>query len=165
MTDTYSETRGQYEAMVLSGVETTTDTVTPLPITNGYLAVVMTGHTYPVSLTIVANANCVDQTMITIPEACIVVGAYYTHATAGNDASAVTLDLTKDTGTNAPGAGSTLLQSTFNCKGTANTVQTGSLVSSSTTRSLAAGDRIGLNFTGTVTTLAGVNVTVLLRKL
>lgn len=98
---------------------------------------------------------------------CKVIGVSYVHATAGTDAGAVNVQLTKDSGTNAPGAGTDLLTNNsnagFNCKGTANTVQTGALVTADATLTLAAGDRLSLDFAGTTTALAGVLVSVRLQ--
>lgn len=115
------------------------------------------------------NADCIDQNIFIADAAYLVTGVQYTHATAGNDAGSVNVQLTKDTSTDAPGAGTDLLTNNsnagFNCKGTANTVQTGTLVTAEATRTLAAGDRLSLDFAGTVTALAGVTVTVTLRKL
>lgn len=87
------------------------------------------------------------------------------HETAGTDAGAVTLDLTKDTGTNAPGAGSSVFTSgTFNLKGTANTVVV-KLADPGGVAVLARGDRLGLKDTGTLTSVAGLQVSVVVRWL
>jgi len=114
------------------------------------------------------NALCIDQAIFIAPFACVVSEVYYTHATAGDHASAVNVQLTRDTATAAPGAGTDLLTNNtnagFDCKGTANTVQTGTLVTAEATRTLAAGDRLSLDFAGNVQTLAGVVLTVVLRQ-
>ena len=114
------------------------------------------------------SALCIDQAIFIAPFACVVSEVYYTHATASNDGNPVNVQLTRDTATAAPGAGTDLLTNNtnagFDCKGTINTVQTGVLVTAEATRTLAAGDRISLDFAGTVATLAGVVVTVVLRQ-
>lgn len=124
--------------------------------------------THHVSVCCPLNSQCVDQSFFVADGTYLVTGVSYVHATAGSDASAVNLQITKDTSTNAPGAGTDLLTNNtnagFNCKGTANTVQAGTLVSSEATRTLAAGDRLSLDFAGTITALAGVVVTVSLRR-
>ena len=84
---------------------------------------------------------------------------------AGTDAGAVTLDIEKLTGTQAPGAGVTILGSTFDMKGTINTVvqkQGGDL---SANRQLLQGERLCIKFTGTRTALAGVQVTLYCKYL
>lgn len=101
--------------------------------------------------------------------ACLVIGATEVHQTAGTDGSAVTLQIEKLTGTQAPDAGTVLLTSAFNLKGTANTVQTGTTVTSSDaslrnlTTFLAVGDRLCLKDVGTLTAVA--NVTVVIKLL
>jgi hypothetical protein len=79
------------------------------------------------------------------------------------------MQVTKDDSTDAPGAGNNLLTNNtnagFDMKGTANTMQTGTLTATSADLRLAAGDRLSVDFAGTVTTLAGVVVTVVLRPL
>ena len=122
-----------------------------------------------ISVSLPLNTQCVDQAFFVANRSYIISGISYNHATAGNDAGAVNLQVTKDSGTQAPGAGTDLLTNNtnagFNCKGTANTVQNGALVSNVSTLTLAAGDRLSLDFAGTVTTLAGVTVTVSLRRI
>lgn len=124
--------------------------------------------THNISVQCPINSLCVDQAFFVADGSYLVTGVSCIHSTAGSDASAVNLQITKDTSTNAPGAGTDLLTDNsnagFNCKATANTVQTGTLVSSEATRTLAAGDRLSLDFAGTVTALAGVVVTVSLRR-
>lgn len=98
-----------------------------------------------------------------------VVAVREVHSTAGSDASAVNVQLVKDTGTNAPGAGTDLLTNNtnagFDCKGTANTVQSGALTGTVASLQLAAGDRLSLDYAGTLTALAGVVVTVELKPI
>ena len=85
------------------------------------------------------------------------------HATAGSDAGAVTLDIERLTGTTAPGSGDSILSSTFDLKGTANTVveQSGSDMTSYST--LKQGHRLALVLTGTPTAVDSVCVTLYCR--
>jgi hypothetical protein len=86
------------------------------------------------------------------------------HGVAAGGAS--TLQVTKDTGTTAPGAGTDLLQSTgFNLNATANTVQTGTLTATTADLQLAAGDRLSLDFANTIQSTAGLVVTVSLKPI
>lgn len=114
------------------------------------------------------NADCVDQSFFIADRAYKVKAIYEIHATAGNDAGAVNVQVTKDTGTDAPGAGTDLLTNNtnagFNMKGTANTLQTGTLTATAASLLLAAGDRLSVDFAGVVTTLAGVSVQVVLEQ-
>lgn len=95
------------------------------------------------------------------PLAVSVSNVYEVHQTAGTDAGTVTLNLEKLTGTTAPDSGSTILSTAFSLKSTANTVQTGTLVTTQATKTLAKGDRLCLKDSGVLTTTA--NVTLLIE--
>lgn len=117
----------------------------------------------------VRPASLVDQAFFIANRAYQVTAVKEIHSTAGNDAGAVNLQVTKDTSTDAPGAGTDLLTNNtnagFDLKGTANTVQSGTLTGTTASLQLAAGDRLSLDFAGTLTTLAGVLVTVSLKPI
>jgi hypothetical protein len=83
------------------------------------------------------------------------------HSVAAGGAS--TLQVTKDTGTTAPGAGSDLLSSAFDLNATANTVQNGTLTATAADLLLAAGDRLSIDFANTIQSTAGLVVTVSLK--
>lgn len=80
------------------------------------------------------------------------------HSVAAGGTS--TLIVTKDTSTNAPGAGTTVLTGSFNLNGTANTVQTGTLSATGADLALAAGDRLAVKFANSIQSTAGLVVTV-----
>jgi hypothetical protein len=111
-----------------------------------------------------ANAGLADQCFFIANRAYTVKAIREVHATAGSDASAVNVQVTKDTGTQAPGAGTDLLTNNtnagFDLKGTANTVQVGALVATAGALDLAAGDRLSVDFAGVLTALAGLVVSV-----
>jgi hypothetical protein len=119
-----------------------------------------------VSINPLLNADCVSQIFYTSPRRCYVFAVRYIHTTAGTAAGTVTLDLVRCSGTTTVANGTSLLDTTlFNCKATANTTQTGSLLSLLSAVTLEVGDRLAIRFAGTVTTLAGVSVSVHLRYL
>ncbi len=110
-------------------------------------------------------SSVADVQFWTAPAKCEVVAVREVHATAGNDASDVTATIRRCQGTEAATAGDDLLGTTkINLKGTALTEQTPALTDTSANLVLAAGDRLSLDVTGTTTTLAGVIVTVLLKR-
>jgi hypothetical protein len=113
---------------------------------------------------ILANGSLADQCFYTATKNMKIASIYYVHSTAGTNGSAVNLQVTKDTSTNAPGAGTDLLTNNtnagFDCKGTANVVQTGALSATAANLRLAPGDRLSVDFAGTLTALAGVVVVV-----
>lgn len=112
------------------------------------------------------NADCVDNCFFIANRPCQVISISEVHSTAGTDASAVNLQVAKDTGTNAPGAGTFLLTNNtnagFDAKATANTVQVGTLTATDAALVLAKGDRLSLDVDGVTTALAGTVVTVVL---
>jgi hypothetical protein len=101
-----------------------------------------------------------DQVFFVATRPYLLVAASEVHATAAGGASA--LQLVKDTGTAAPGAGTDLLTAAFDLNATANTVQVGALVASSATKTLAAGDRLSVDFANAIQSSAGVVVTACL---
>jgi len=82
------------------------------------------------------------------------------HTVLGTDAGAVTLDIEKLTGTTAPGSGTSILATTFDLKGTINTVVQKTGLDLSTARQLVNGDRLCLKLAGTTTAVAGCQVTL-----
>ena len=112
-----------------------------------------------------ANGDLATQSIFVANRPYKVVAIRQVHSTAGSDGGAVTLSVSKDTGTAAPGAGTGILTATFNLKGTANTVQTGALSATEADLILAAGDRLSLVYGGTLTAVAGVVVTFELEVL
>jgi hypothetical protein len=116
----------------------------------------------------VIAAASVDDWLFVADRAYTVVSIKEVHSVAGNDGGAVTLDLRKVTAVAAPGAaaGATvkeLLATALDLKSTANTTVTGTLSATAADLSLAAGDKIGANFVGTLTTLAGGVVVIELK--
>lgn len=82
------------------------------------------------------------------------------HETAGTAGGTVSLTLEKLTGTQAPDAGSVMLNAALSLKATANTVQTGVLTQTTANLNLAVGDRLCMKDSGTLTTVANVTVDV-----
>lgn len=110
-------------------------------------------------------AASVDSNVFIATGPCEVVGVSEVHAVAGSDVGAVTLDVVKCDGTEAPSAGVTVLSSTIDLKGTADTVVNRTLTATVANRKLVAGERLAINVTGTLTALAGGVVTIRLKKL
>jgi hypothetical protein len=110
-------------------------------------------------------SSVADVQFFTAPVKCQVVSIREVHAVAGNDGSDVTATIRRCQGTEAATAGDDLLGTTkINLKGTALTEQTPALTSTTANLTLDAGDRLSLDVTGTTTTLAGVILTVLLKR-
>jgi hypothetical protein len=79
-----------------------------------------------------------------------------------SSATTPTVDIIKDTGTTAPGAGTSVLTGTISFSGVANTVVNGTVSSTIATVTLAAGDRLSAKWGGTVGSLTGAVIQVLL---
>lgn len=119
-----------------------------------------------------ANGSLADQAFFLAPiggPSFQVVTISEVHGTLGTDAGTVNVQVTKDTGTAVAGAGTDLLTNNtsagFNLKGTINTVQEGTLTTTAGALVLAPGDRLSVDFAGTLTAVAGVVVTAMLRVL
>jgi len=112
-----------------------------------------------------ANGDLADQAFFIANRPMKIAAIKYAHTVLGTNASAVNIQVTKDVSTDAPGAGTDLLTNNtdagFNGKGTINTVQAGALSATAANLRLAVGDRLSLDFAGTLTALAGVVVVVL----
>ncbi|HXC05792.1 MAG TPA: hypothetical protein VNZ86_13615 [Bacteroidia bacterium] len=114
-----------------------------------------------VSWTLALNANlAVNQVILTANRTYELIVASCTFATTNG--SALTVGLTRESSTTAPGSGTSIQSGTFNLNSTANTTQVATLLSLPNNY-LLAGDRLSLNFSTTVGSLAGAVVTVTLR--
>ena len=112
------------------------------------------------------SGTVADVQFYTAPVDCEVISIREVHAVAGDDGSAVTGTIRRCQGTEAATAGDDLLGTTkINFKGTALTEQTPALTDTTASLQLDAGDRLSLDVTGTTTTLAGVIVTVLMKRI
>jgi hypothetical protein len=114
-----------------------------------------------------ANGDLADQSFFLANRPYIVQSAYEVHSTLGTNGSAVSLQITKDTTTGAPGGGTDLLTNNtnagFNLKAAINTVQTGTLTATAASLRLLPGDRLSVDYAGTLTAVAGVVVVVSLQ--
>jgi hypothetical protein len=113
-------------------------------------------------------AYAIDRTIFTAPYDCTVQSISEVHSVVGSHGSDVNVQITKDTGTTAPGAGTDLLSNNsdagFNLKSTINTVVYGAFKAGAS-RKLAKGDRLSLDFAGTQTAVEGLNITIVLNRL
>lgn len=90
-------------------------------------------------------------------------GITETHGVAAGGTS--TLSVTKDTSTNAPGAGTDLLSADFNLNATANTPQVGAIATTAGLRKLAIGDRVAIKFANAIQSTAGLSLALELTPL
>lgn len=85
------------------------------------------------------------------------------HEVAGTDGGAVTLMLKKVPSGTATASGTDMLTAGLNLKSTANTNQSGTLSTTAGVLTIPRGYALGMATTGTLTTLQGVTVSVLLK--
>jgi hypothetical protein len=102
------------------------------------------------------TATSVDSIIFVAPRAMVVQSIVARVETAGTDASAVTAVIRKAASGTALTAGTALHSSSVNLKGTAATNQALTLSTTASTLALAAGDAVGIDFTGTLTSAVGV---------
>ncbi len=114
--------------------------------------------------TVAANAALVDQVFFIANKTYKVKSISEIHATAGTVAS-ITATIKKVVSAQSIANGTALHATGFALDGTANTLQTATLSTTADTLTLNAGDALAIDYTGTLTTLAGVCVTVMLQPL
>lgn len=95
----------------------------------------------------------------------VVTGVRAIWSTAATNGGTVTYDVFKDTSTNAPGAGTSILTAAVSVKTAVNTVSVPALTATVATLRMDAGDRLSVVMTGTLTALAGLVVVVSLRPI
>lgn len=130
----------------------------PLPASAPLSALRIYGGTNVTCATYAPNITpaATDKVFFIATQALTVTSISEIHTVAAGGASV--LQVTKDTATDAPGAGTDLLSTGFDLNGTANTVQTGALVTTAAI-TLAAGDRLAVDYANTIQSSAGVVVT------
>jgi hypothetical protein len=92
------------------------------------------------------------------------------HGTAGTDGGAVTADVVRVAAGGTIAGGTSLLSSTFNLKSTVDTpviknVSNGGLPAAQSSRVISRGQSVAVNLTGTLTALAGVALTIVLKPI
>lgn len=105
-----------------------------------------------------------DQAFFIANKPCRVLAIREVHSAAESSAGTLSVQVTKDSGTDAPGAGDDLLTNNsnagFDLKATANTVQVGTLTGTEATLELGVGDRLSVDATAAGTEIAGMLITV-----
>jgi len=109
-------------------------------------------------------ATIADKVIGIAPVKCELVAVKEVHGTAGSDGSAVSAAVERLQGTETSGNGDQVATG-INLKGTANTVQSGTLTTTASSLVFAAGDRVGINVTGTTTAVATMNVVCYFRPI
>lgn len=144
----------------LNGVTIDTSGNTVVPGTLNVTGLV-SGQYFTVNYIGQTTEAATDRALFVAPIACSLVAASESHAVAAGGASA--LQLVKDTGTTAPGAGTDILtnntSSGFDLNATANTPQVGTFAATS----FAVGDRLSMDFAQAIQSTAGLVISIILR--
>ena len=151
-------------AIALNG-DTTVATAKTLIVTDAD-AITVAGVIVPQEMvvTVPVSATSVDGTIFIANDAWVITKIEEVHSVLGTDGSAVTAQVMKCTTTQAPSAGTAMTTGTFDLKGTVETVQSGTLSGTAADYTLADGDRIAVDYTGTLTTLAGGVITIHMKR-
>lgn len=117
-------------------------------------------------ITVPIGASEVDQSVFIADDAWQITKIEEVHTVAQNTAYPDTgsVSVTKCTGTQAPGSGTALHNTTMYLNSTVNTVVTPTLTGNTPDLALADGNRLALNFNGTMTTFAGGVVTIHMKR-
>lgn len=113
------------------------------------------------SINIEYNASSVDKVAFVATRRYIVKAITGRPTVAGTDGSAVTAVIKKAASATAITSGTALHASTYNLKGTADTIQALTLSTTAADLGIPAGTAIGIDFTGTLTSATGVVSVVL----
>lgn len=106
-------------------------------------------------------SDAVDRNIFVCPDHYIVEDIKAVWTTAGGTSAAVVVK--KCTGTTAPASGTALHSTAIDLTSTAQTVNTVTLTAAAADRRLKPGDRLALDFSGTVSPIALLSVTIYLR--
>lgn len=110
------------------------------------------------------TSSIADKVIGIVPVKSELVAVKEVHGTAGSDGSAVSLAVERLQGTETSGNGDQVATG-VNLKGTADTVQSATLTTTAANLIFAAGDRVGINVTGTTTAVATMNVVCQFRPI
>lgn len=116
-----------------------------------------------ISTSLPTAAENIDQPLFIAPRAYKIVSVQEAHGTAGGASAGVIIK--KCTGTQAPSAGTAVHTGSIDLTATANTVVAATLSATAADYTLAAGDRLCADFSGTIAPLGGSNVTIVLRAI
>ncbi len=114
------------------------------------------------AIVIPIDANSVDNSVFIADDNWQVTKLSAVPTVAGSTNAAVTVK--KCVTTTAPASGTALHATAFDLTATTNTVQNATLVATTATLQLAAGNRLALDFSGTLTNLVG-NVSIFLKRI
>lgn len=123
-------------------------------------------HDFIVNFNYDILANATDQWVFIADTDYEVTRVLFIPTIAGTDGGAVTADVMKASGTTAVASGTTILSAadSLNLKATINTLVVGTLSTTVASIRLTTNDRLGINFTGVLTSATGL-IQISLKRL
>ncbi len=115
-----------------------------------------------VNVSLGTATQAIDQIAFRAPYPMQFVGVAVTYTTASTSG---TLNVEKCPVGTAAGSGTDLLSSTIDLSATAGVTYTGTLITTVSSLQLAAGDRLALDFGGTVTNLVNCQINLILKRI
>jgi len=114
-------------------------------------------------ITSVHSSNVQDRVIGIVPVKAELVSVKEAHSTAAGQTCVLTIERLQ--GTEALTEGDAVVNDTINLEGTANTVQSGTIVTTSNIHQFAAGNRVGVDVTGSTASLANMVVSCQFRPI
>lgn len=114
-------------------------------------------------ITDLQSATVVDKVIGIVPVRSQLVAVKEVHGTAAGQTCTVSIERLQ--GTETSGNGDAVVNATIDAEGTADTVQSGTIVSASNIHLFEAGDRVGVNMAGTTTSLDNMIVVCQFRPI
>jgi hypothetical protein len=114
-------------------------------------------------ITDIQASSVADKVIGILPVRCELVSVKEVHGVKAGQTCTVSIERLQGVETSA--SGDQVVAATINAEGTANTVQSGTIVTAGDINIFEAGDRVGVNMTGTTTSLATMIVACLFRPI
>lgn len=157
ITPTTSTINGQTTMTVQPGTSVVVTSTATTAATGDYIYAVAGGSQICQAYYFTGTPAATNQAFVLANRPMVLASLTEVHGVAAGGAS--TMDITKESGTTAPGSGTSVFQTgSFDLNATANTPQTASISTTLATRTLAAGNRLSVKFNNTIQSSAGIVV-------
>lgn len=157
ITPTTSTINGQATLTVSPGTSVSITSTATAAATGDYIYAISGASQICQAYYFTGTPAATNQAFVVANRPMVLASLTHVHSVAAGGAS--TMDVTHESGTTAPGAGTSVFASgSFDLNATANTPQTASLVAALATRTFTAGHRLSVKFNNTIQSSAGIVV-------
>jgi len=157
VTPTTSTVNGQTTLTLAPGTSVSIASTATAAGTGDYIYAIAGGSQICQAYFFTGTPAATNQAFVLAGRPMVLTSLTQVHSVAAGGAS--TMDVTHESGTSAPGAGTSVFASgSFDLNATANTPQTASLAASLATRTFTAGHRLSVKYNNTIQSTAGVVV-------